>query len=519
MFVNQVAMPCIAMNIEELHMVQINRPDLRPETRAFLDRRALGQGLLIDGRWSEAAATMPTVDPATNETIGLIADASASDVDNAVQAARRALPVWRKMTPAQRAGILWKIADLMEARIDDLAELETLDQGKPLFVGRWAEIPGAIGQFRFFAGQSMMIEGNMIDSSINYQPEGKQVRSWTVREPVGVVAAIVPWNSPMVLTAMKLAPALAAGCTIVLKPAEDTTLSALLLGEIMMEAGLPAGVLNIVTGAGATAGAALASHPGVAKIAFTGSTATGRAIMDAAKTDFKRMTLELGGKSPAIVMPDADLELAIPGVANAIFFNAGQVCIAGSRLYVHRSIHDQVVEGVVRYGEGLAMGHGLDLATQMGPLVSSRHADRVARFVDGARKDGASILSGGELLGNAGTFMAPTVVTDVRPDMEIVQEEVFGPVVVAQPFDDVEEVIRLANDSQYGLAASVWTESLSTAHRMSSAIEAGTVWINCHAMYDASLPIGGVKRSGWGRDSGKQALDSYLEWKTVCAVL
>lgn len=502
-------------------MLQITRPALRPESLSFLDRRAGGTGLLIDGAWVAATggATLATLDPATGMELGRIADASEADVDAAVEAARRALPRWKATTPAERARLLWRIADLMEARIDDLAELETLDQGKPLFVGRWAEIPGAIAQFRFFAGQAMAIEGQVIDSSINYQPEGKQVRSWTLREPVGVVAAIVPWNSPLVLTAMKLAPALAAGCTLVLKPAEDTSLTALLLGEIMMEAGLPAGVLNIVTGLGSRTGACLAQHPKVAKIAFTGSTQTGRAIMDSAKQDFKRITLELGGKSPAIVMSDADLDLAVPGVANAIFFNAGQVCIAGSRLYVHRSIYDRVIEGVVGYGQGLAMGHGLDAGTQMGPLVSARHAERVAGFVAGARRDGASVLSGGDLLGDAATFMAPTVVTDVRPDMEIVREEVFGPVVVAQPFDDVDEVIAAANDSQYGLASSVWTSSLSTAHRMSSAIEAGTVWINCHAMYDASLPIGGIKRSGWGRDSGRQALDSYLEWKTVCAVL
>ncbi len=389
----------------------------------------------------------------------------------------------------------------------------------PLFVARWAEIPRAINQFRFFAGQAMAIGGNTIESSIDYQPAGKQVSTWTLREPVGVVAAIVPWNSPLVLTAMKLAPALAAGCTIVLKPAEDTSLSALRLGELMTQAGLPAGVLNIVTGPGSETGAALAAHPGVDKIAFTGSTQTGRAILDAAKTNFKRVTLELGGKSPAIVLPDTDLDLAIPGVANAIFFNAGQVCIAGSRLYVHRSIHDQLIESVVSYAKGRAMGHGLDPATQMGPLVSARQAERVASFVTGARDEGATVLTGGDRSGEAGTFVAPTVVVDVRPDMTIVREEVFGPVLVAQPYDDLDEVIAAANDSQYGLASSIWTQSLSSAHRLTGQLRAGTVWINCHAMYDASLPIGGMKASGWGRDSGKQAMDSYLEWKTVCAVI
>jgi len=284
-------------------------------------------------------------------------------------------------------------------------------------------------------------------------------------------------------------------------------------------AGVPAGVRNVVTGLGSETGAALANHPGVDKVAFTGSTATGRAILDAAKTNFKRVTLELGGKSPSIVMPDADLDLAIPGVANAIFFNAGQVCIAGSRLYVHRSIHDSVVEGVANYAKSIKMGHGLLPDTQMGPVVSARHAERVEGFLTRAKAQGATMLAGGERSGEAGTFISPTVVVDVKPDFEIVREEVFGPVLVAQPYDDIEEVVAAANASEYGLAASVWTESLSHAHRMSSDIRAGTVWINCHAMYDASLAIGGVKASGWGRDSGKQAMDNYLEWKTVCAVV
>ena len=477
--------------------------------------------MLIGDRWRQAQgdAVLPSIDPATGRIIAELPDASGVDVDAAVRAARAAFASWSATPPAARAAILWRIADLIDANIDELAELETLDQGKPLYVGRWAEIPGAAMQFRFFAGQATAIEGRTISPSITYQPAGKQVHAWTLREPVGVVAAIVPWNSPLVLTAMKLAPALAAGCTLVLKPAEDTSLTALRLGELMLEAGLPAGVLNIVTGRGATCGAALASHPGVDKIAFTGSTATGRAILDASKGNIKRVTLELGGKSPVLILPDADLDLAIPGAANAIFFNGGQVCVAGSRAYVHADIYDKVIEGLAAQADATKLGHGLNPETQMGPLVSARQAERVEGFIGNARKAGATVVAGGVRGGEAGTFVRPTIVADVSPDMEIVREEVFGPVLVVQRYTDLDAVVAAANDSIYGLAASVWTQSLSHAHRLSREIQAGTVWINCHSMYDASLPIGGVKQSGYGRDSGVAALDNYLEWKTVCAVL
>jgi phenylacetaldehyde dehydrogenase len=479
--------------------------------------------LLIGDRWEPGSGGLiPTRDPATGAVLARIARADQADVGRAVASAREALEQqgpWASMTPMERAKILWTIADVLEAHIDELSELETLDQGKPLFVGRWAEIPGAINQFRYFSGQALTIEGRTINSSITYQPAGKQVQAWTLREPVGVVAAIVPWNSPLVLTAMKLAPALAAGCTVVLKPAEDTSLTAVRLCELMLQAGLPAGVVNLITGYGHEAGAALAAHPGVDKVAFTGSTQTGRAILDAAKGNLKRVSLELGGKSPAIVLPDADLDITIPGVAGAIFFNAGQVCVAGSRLYVHRAIFDQVMEGVVAYAQGLKLGHGLDPESQMGPVVSRKQADKVAGYVAEARKAGASVLTGGGQLGEAGTFIEPAVVVGCAPESAIVREEVFGPVLVAQAYDDLSDVIDAANDSDYGLAASLWTESLSQAHRLSRRLKAGTVWINCHSMYDASLPIGGVKQSGWGRDSGQLAMDGYLEWKTVCAVL
>lgn len=504
-----------------MNEVDVSAPELGKAAGAFIQRGT--HQLFIAGQWADAQSgeTFETSDPATGKVIGRIARAGVADVDRAVASARKAFDdgSWASKTPMDRAAILNKIADLIEANIDELAELETLDQGKPLFVGRWAEIPGAAAQFRFFAGLAPTIEGSTIPTSINYQPEGKEIFAYTLKQPVGVVGAIVPWNSPLVLTAMKLAPALAAGCTIVLKPAELTSLTAIRLIELMSEAGLPDGVINLVTGFGHDAGAHLAAHQDVDKIAFTGSTTTGRAILEASKSNLKRVTLELGGKSPVIVMPDADIAAAGPGAANAIFFNGGQVCVAGSRLYAHKSVFDEVLENVVESANGMTMGHGLNPQTQMGPLISKDHAAKVAAFVDDGRKAGATILCGGGTAGINGSFVQPTVLTDVKPDMSVVCEEIFGPVLVASPFDDVNDVIAAANDSKFGLAAGIWSEGLSNATRIANRLQAGTVWINSHLMFDASLPIGGNKQSGYGRDGGKAALDNYLNLKTVCAVV
>jgi len=499
-------------------------PSLQASHPAAIEFLARGDHpMLVGEHWLPAASGewMDAVDPATGTVLGRFPNAGAQDVDVAVRSARAAFDTgpWRGMTPGERAKILWRVGDLIDAHIDELAQLETLDQGKPIWVGRYAEIPGAAEQFRFFSGQATRIEGQTIATSINYQPAGKKVFAYTLKQPVGVVAAIVPWNSPLVLTAMKLAPALAAGCCVVLKPAEDTSLTALRLGELLLEAGLPPGVVNIVTGRGDVVGAALAAHAGVDKVSFTGSTTVGRAVLAAAGGNLKRVTLELGGKSPVIVMPDADLDQAIPGAANAIFFNTGQVCVAGSRLYVHRQVFDQVVQGIADIARGMKLGHGLDPATQIGPVVSRKQADRIIGYIDEAIADGARALVGGRRLGENGTFIEPTVLVDVRPDMACVREEIFGPVVVATPVDSLEEALALANDSIYGLAASIWTRDLSTAHRAAALVNSGTVWINCHLMFDASLPIGGVRQSGWGRESGQGAVDNFLELKTVCAVV
>ena len=486
--------------------------------RAFLAKK--DKQLLIDGAWRDAfdGGLLDTFDPASGRQLARLAKGTSADVDDAVAAARKAFESdrWRGMTPSARGKLLWRIADLIDLHADELSELEVLDQGKSLKTARFGEIPASAEQFRYFAGFATKILGATIPTSIAHQPAGRKIFAYTSREPIGVVAAITPWNSPLLMAAMKLAPALAAGCTVVLKPAEETSLTALRLGELLIEAGLPAGVVNIVTGLGETVGAALTAHPGVDKVAFTGSTEVGKLIVGAARGNLKKLTLELGGKSPAIVMPDAEMELAIPGVARGIFANAGQVCVAGSRVYAHRSIFDELAAGLAAEAAKLRLGHGLDADTDLGPLISEAQAARVDSYISEGRAAGAEILAGGR---RENAFYAPTVATNVSPDMRMMREEIFGPVVALAPFDDVDEALAYANDSPYGLAASVWTRDLSAAHRTAGRIRAGTVWINCHSYFSPELPKGGHKQSGWGYENGAPGLENYLETKTVCALI
>ena len=474
--------------------------------------------MLIGGEWlgSFTSGWKPTVNPADGKVIGEYAVAGEAEVNQAVAAARQAFEYgnWNKVTPAQRAKLLWRIADLIETQGEELATLETLDGGKLLSGVRNGEIPSAAESFRYYAGWCTKMEGRTPQTSI----PGMKFHAYTQREPIGVVGQIVPWNGPLVMAAWKLAPALAAGCTCILKPAEQTPMSTLLLGELFEQAGIPSGVVNIVTGDGKT-GTALVEHPGVDKIAFTGSSATARKILVEASGNLKKVSLELGGKSPVIVFADADLEQAIVGAAEAIFANAGQVCVAGSRLLVERSVFEQVVDGVSKIANSLKLGSGFDPESQMGPLISEEHRNHVHSLVESGVRDGAEVLSGGKLCGGEGYFYKPTVLTSVRSEMAVVQEEIFGPVVTAMPFDDPDEVVALANDTPYGLAGSIWTRDVSKAHHMAASIRAGLLWINCHGIPDMAVPFGGYKQSGWERENGWEGLEKYTELKSVLTLL
>ena len=491
---------------------------LNSKTAEFFSRQ---QRMLIDGRFVLAASgkTFPVYNPATGEVVAKVPEAETEDVDRAVIAARRAFdegPWTRKMSNSERGQLLWKLADLLQENLEEFAEIESLDNGKPLSVARVADVPLAVDMFRYMAGWATKITG----STLSFSTPGT-FHSYTMREPIGVVGQIIPWNFPLLMAAWKLAPALAAGCTVVLKVAEQTPMSALRLAELFDQAGFPPGVVNILTGYGEGAGAPLAAHPLVDKIAFTGSTEVGKLIVKASAGNLKKVSLELGGKSPAIIFPDADLERAIPGTASAIFFNQGQCCCAGSRLFVHESVYDKVLQGVSDIASGINMGPGLDPQTGMGPLVSEEQFDKVTGYINSGVKEGAKVAAGGKRHGDRGYFVQPTVLTNTKPDMKVVREEIFGPVVCAESFSDadLDRMAREANETIYGLAASVWTRDLSTAHKMARRIRSGTVWINCHNVFDASLPFGGYKQSGWGREMGEEVLHNYTEVKAVTAAL
>jgi len=478
--------------------------------------------LLIGGKWTDAASgkTFATLNPATEEVLAQVAEGDSADIDKAVKSSRLAFEdgPWRRMTPSERGKLIWKLADLLEQHLDEFANIESLDNGKPRVIAAVADVPLAVDLFRYMAGWATKIEGNTIPISVPYAP-GTRYFAYTLREPVGVVGQIIPWNFPLLMAAWKLGPALAAGCTVVLKPAEQTPLSALRLGELICEAGFPEGVVNIVTGFGETAGAALAAHSQVDKVAFTGSTEVGKLILQAAAGNLKKVSLELGGKSPNIVCADADLEVAIPGAASAVFFNHGQCCCAGSRLYVEKKVFDKVVDGVSEQAKRIKLGSGMDPGTEMGPLVSSEQLQRVTGYLESGLSQGAKPVVGGRRAGSKGYFVEPTVLVDVKPDMKVVKEEIFGPVVVAMPVSDMNEVQAAANETNYGLAAGIWTNDIAKAHTLASQLRAGTVWINCYNIFDAALPFGGYKESGWGREMGHDVLELYTETKAVCVKL
>jgi aldehyde dehydrogenase (NAD+) len=474
--------------------------------------------LLIGNEWvnSKSGKTFPTLNPATGEEICQISEADAQDVDRAVQVARAAFregSPWRRLSAAERGRLLNKLADLIEKNADELARLESLDNGKPYSVALAADLPLTIACYRYYAGWADKVQGRTI-------PINGPYFCYTRLEPIGVVGQIIPWNFPLLMQAWKLAPALATGNTVLLKPAEQTPLTALRVGELIIEAGFPAGVVNILPGYGPTAGGAIARHMDIDKVAFTGSTEVGHLIMEAsAKSNLKRVTLELGGKSPNIVFADADLDQAVEGSHFALFFNQGQCCCAGSRLYVEEKIYDEFVERSVARAKKRTVGNPLDPATEQGPQVDDAQFDKVMGYIESGKQQGAKMLCGGDRVGNRGYFIRPTVFADVDDNMKIAQEEIFGPVMSILKFRDTDELVERANKTMYGLAAGVWTRDIGKAHAIANSIRAGTVWVNCYDVFDAAAPFGGFKQSGIGRENGEYGLQQYTEVKTVTVQL
>lgn len=478
--------------------------------------------LLIGGRETAGRAGRVGVstDPATGEKLTDFALAGADDVADAVAAARAAFSgPWSRVSHSERANLLRALARKIEEHAPLLAELEVLDNGMPMILAERIVV-NCVHLFQYYAGWAERIEGTTTEPPPHVLAEGEAL-TYTLREPVGVVGLIVPWNVPLSMACLKLAPALAAGCTVVLKPAEETPLSAVILGRLIGEAGFLAGVVNIVNGVGSEAGAALVSHPDIAKISFTGSTEVGKMIASECSDSLKKVSLELGGKSPVIVFPDADMSKTVPGVAMATFFLQGQNCMAGTRIFVHRDIYEPLLEGLAALTAGMKMGHGLEAGTILGPLVSAKQQERVMGYIADGKACGARLITGGDEWDGAGHFVRPTIFADVDPSMRIVREEIFGPVMAVQPFDtdDLDVIADMANDSPYGLSGSVWTRDLSIAHRMVSRIRSGHVSVNCHGAVGANIPFGGYKQSGWGREFGREGMDLYLETKAVTVAL
>jgi phenylacetaldehyde dehydrogenase len=489
--------------------------EILPQVEAFLQRR---HGCFIDGQWilPEGPSTQ-VVNPATGEVIACVADAPLDYLDQAVQSARHAFEsgVWSGLRPADRERILLRFTALVEAHGEELAQLETLNQGKSINISRLLDVGATVEFMRYMAGWATKIEGQTLDVSIPI-PAGARFTAYTRREPVGVVAGIVPWNFPLMITAWKLMPALACGCTVVIKPASETPLTALRLAELAAEAGIPAGVFNVITGGGSTVGNALARHALVSKVSFTGSTSVGKHVATACIANMTRFALELGGKNPMILLEDADIDKAIQGALLGGLLNGGQVCAAASRFYVHQSRYAAFVEGLAAAVKGLSIGPGLDPNAAINPLVSRKQQQAVNRHIEIARQEGARVVAGGEELDMAGFYVQPTVLADVTPSMTVANEEVFGPLLAVIPFSDEEAMIEQVNASRYGLAASLWTNDLSRAMNLLPRIEAGTVWVNTHVVLDPGLPFGGYKQSGMGREFGRAVIEGFTELKSVC---